>query len=310
MIVIRGHYNIKKQPNGCVATIGNFDGIHLGHQSVIGHLTEKAQEMKLASVLITFERLPQEFFQPDCKVPRLTRFREKVNILRRFSIDYLLLLRFNQHFSNLSAAEFIQKILIEKLNIRYLVVGDDFRFGHDRKGNFELLIAAGKQHGFNVINMHTFTIEHERVSSTRIRQALQQGDMSQAEKLLGRPYRIDGRVGYGDQLGRTIGFPTANIKLLRKRCALSGVYIVEMFGIDDEPIRGVANIGSRPTVKNAHEFRLEVHLFNFSKDIYGQYVHVDILKKVRDELKFDSFEMLKQQIALDVQQAKAYFQLN
>ncbi|MDH5190303.1 MAG: bifunctional riboflavin kinase/FAD synthetase [Gammaproteobacteria bacterium] len=306
MELIRGLQNLKPEHSGCVATIGNFDGVHLGHQAVLGQLSEKAAEMGLPSLVITFEPQPQEFFTPESSPARLTRFREKLRSLLRFSIDRVLVLRFDQKLASLSADEFIKQVLIKGLGIRYLVVGDDFRFGKMRQGNFAMLQSAGAEYGFQVVNMHTFNIDGERVSSTRIRKALVSGDLNTAEKLLGRPYRMCGRVAHGDKRGRSIGFPTANIHLHRNATPVQGVYCVEMFGLDVEPVEGVANVGTRPTVDGTRSL-LEVHLFNFGNDIYGRYVHVDFVKKLRDELRFDSFDELKNQIEKDVINAHDYF---
>lgn len=306
MELIRGLHNLSPRHRGCVATIGNFDGVHLGHQAVLGQLADKAEELKLPTVVITFEPQPQEYFSHGPIPPRLTRFREKFKALRRFSVDRVLCLDFNSALAELTAEEFMQRILIDGLGVRYLVVGDDFHFGKGRQGNFELLKQAGKVHGFEVVNMHTFTLGGERVSSTRVREALQNGEMEQAEQLLGRPYRMCGRVAHGDKRGRIIGFPTANIFLHRKAAPVDGVFAVEMFGIEGEPVRGVANVGTRPTVDGTRSL-LEVHLFDFSGDIYGCYVHVDFLYKIRNERRFESFDALKEQIMLDSERARDYF---
>lgn len=306
MQFIRGLHNITSLHHGCVATIGNFDGVHLGHQAVLGELAEKGEEMGLPTAVITFEPQPQEYFVHGVIPPRLTRLREKLKALRRFSVDRVLCLSFNPKLAALSAEEFVQKVLIDGLGIKYLVVGDDFHFGCNRSGNFEMLKQAGKQHQFEVVNMHTFGISGDRVSSTRIRQALQAGDLQQAEQLLGRPYRMSGRVAHGSKLGRTIGFPTANLFLHRKKTPVDGVYAVEMFGIDGEPVAGVANVGTRPTVDGTRSL-LEVHLFDFDQDIYGAHVDVDFLMKIREERKFESFDALKQQILKDKTKAENFF---
>ncbi|MBT4328836.1 MAG: bifunctional riboflavin kinase/FAD synthetase [Gammaproteobacteria bacterium] len=308
MELIRGLHNLKPHHHGCVATIGNFDGVHLGHQHVLGELAEKADEMKLPAVVITFEPQPQEFFTPERCPGRLTRFREKIKALRRLAVDRVFTLHFNQKLAAMEPEDFIQKILVDGLGVRYLVVGGDFRFGKKRRGNFEMLQQAGAKHGFQVVNMHTFQIAGERVSSTRIRQTLKEGDLDHAEILLGRPYRMCGRVAHGHKRGRQIGFPTANIHLHRKVSPIEGVFAVEMFGVEGEPVSGVANVGTRPTV-NGTRTVLEVHLFDFEGDIYGRHVMVDFLKKIRSEQKFDSFELLKEQILLDAAQARAYFRL-
>ncbi len=306
MELIRGIHNLRPRHRGCVATIGNFDGVHLGHQAVLGQLAERGAELGLPAVVITFEPQPAEFFTPEQAPARLTRFREKLEAFRRYAVERVLVLRFDQALASLAAEDFILRVLVEGLDIRYLVVGDDFRFGKGRSGNFELLQARGEEHGFQVVNMHTFEIAHERVSSTRVRDALAVGDIALAESLLGRPYRITGRVARGEQRGRTIGFPTANIHLHRAKSSLQGVYAVEVFGLEREPLEGVANLGRRPTVGGTR-LQLEVHLFNFAQNIYGRNLHVNFLYRIRDERKFDSFDALRQQIDEDVTQAKGFF---
>lgn len=306
MELIRGLQNIRPKHHGCVATIGNFDGVHLGHQAVLGQLAEKAVELDLPTVLITFEPQPMEYFIPD-KVPaRLTRFREKILALQRYSVDRVCCLSFNDKLANLSAPAFIEEILVEKLGVKYLVVGDDFRFGQNREGTFDMLVEAGKKQGFQVVSMHTFEIDAERVSSTRIRTALEKGDLANAEKLLGRRYRMSGRVAHGEKLGRELGFPTANIHLHRHASPVQGIFVVEVFGLDQEPIPGVASVGTRPTV-NETKALLEVFLLDFDQDIYGRHIQVSFLKKLRDEEKFDSLEALIDKIQSDVEQAEAYF---
>lgn len=306
MELIRGIHNLKQAHHGCVATIGNFDGVHLGHQAVLGQLADKASEMGVPSVAIMFEPQPLEYFSPAMIPPRLTRFREKMKALRRYSLDRVLCLSFNRAMAEMAAQQFIDEILVGRLGIRYLVVGDDFRFGKGREGDFALLQQAAEQHGFQVVNMHSFNVDGERVSSTRIRDALAVGDLNKAEKLLGRPYRMCGRVAHGDKRGRQWGFPTANIHLHRKATPVNGVFAVEMFGVKGEPVSGVANVGTRPTVAGTRTL-LEVHLFDFDEEIYGQQVHVNFLYKLRDEERFSSFEELKAQIGRDVEQAKHFF---
>jgi len=306
MELIRGIHNLRPRHKGCVATIGNFDGVHLGHQAVLGQLAEQAERMGLPTVVITFEPQPQEYFAADQAKPRLTRLREKFQALKRFSVNQVLCLRFNQSLANLEASDFIDQVLLQGLDVKYLVVGDDFCFGKGRRGNFQLLQEVGQQKGFPVVNMHTFSIEGQRVSSTRIRDALEEGDLTLAEKLLGRPYRMCGRVAHGDKRGRTIGFPTANIHLHRKISPVQGVYVVEMLGIEGEPLAGVANVGNRPTVDGTRSL-LEVHIFDFNRDIYGSYVNVNFLHKIRDEMKFDSFPQLQQQIKADSEKARVWF---
>ncbi len=310
MELIRGLYNLRPCHRGCVATIGNFDGVHLGHQAVLGQLAEQADELGLPLVVITFEPYPQEFFAPEGESPpRLTRFREKLQALRRYGVDRVLSLRFDHPLSQMSAEAFIQQLLVDGLDVRYLVVGDDFHFGHQRRGDIAMLRTAGEQHGFQVVEMHTFEVDGARVSSTRVREALSAGELNRAAQLLGRSYRMSGRVVQGDQRGRTIGFPTANIHLHRRVTPLRGVYAVEMFGLSNDlalPVKGVANIGHRPTV-NGTRCQLEVHLFDFDREIYGEYVQVEFVARLRDEQRFESFEDLKVQIERDASQARALF---
>lgn len=304
--VIRGFHNLPKNASGCVATIGNFDGVHLGHQAVLSQLAMKGDTLNLPAVVITFEPQPNEFFAPKQAPARLTRFREKVETLRCYSIQQLCVLRFDKQLAEMSADQFIQRLLVDGLNVRYLVVGDDFRFGKGREGDFRRLQQAGEKFGFEVVNMHTFQLAESRVSSTRIRRALNAGDLKLAETLLGRPYRMSGRVAHGDKRGRTIGFPTANIHLHRKNSPVNGVFAIQMFGIKGEPVKGVANVGVRPTV-DGKKAVLEVHLFDFSADIYGQHVQVHFLYKVRDEQRFNSLEELKLQIEKDCVAAQRFF---
>ena len=306
MQLVRGLHNLRSAHRGCAATIGSFDGVHLGHQAVLGQLAERAADLHVPATLITFEPHPREFFQPESAPPRLTRFREKMEALRRCGIERVVCLRFDNYLANLTPEEFIRVILLEGVGVNYLVVGDDFHFGKGRGGNFSTLQRAGAEHGFPVVNMHTFNIGDSRVSSTRIREALQQGDFKTAEALLGRNYRMSGRVAHGDKRGRTIGFPTANIHLHRAVAPVEGVFAVEMFGLPGEPVSGVANIGVRPTVDGTRSL-LEVHLFDFDRDIYGVHVQVSFLKKLRAERRFESFAALQQQIIQDAEQARAYF---
>ena len=309
MELVRGLHNLRPSRQGCVATIGSFDGVHRGHQAVLAQLAERARELNLPVTLVTFEPQPREYFQPEAAPPRLTRFREKLNALQQCGVQRVVVLSFNDALAALTAEEFIQRILLDGLGVKHLVVGDDFRFGKARTGDFALLQQAGARHGFPVVNIESFNLQGQRVSSTRIREALRAGDLVTAELLLGRPYGMSGRVAHGDKRGRTIGFPTANIHLHRPVSPVDGVFAVHMSGIDDEPLAGVANVGTRPTVGGSRSL-LEVHLFNFDRDIYGVHVHVSFLKKLREEQHFESFAALKQQIMLDAAQAQAFFGLS
>jgi len=308
MEFIRHFIHLKPHHRHCVATIGNFDGVHLGHQVVINQLKNKANLLGQKNLVIIFEPQPQEFFSHSTVPARLTRLREKLLALQRYGVDYVLCLRFNQSFATLSAEYFIEHILIKQLAIQHLVVGDDFHFGQGRKGNFNTLKNYGKKHGFTVENWHTFILDNERVSSTRIRNALMNGNFDIARQLLGRPYTLVGKISYGQQRGRTIGFPTANIFLHRQVSPIKGVFAVKMHGITAHPLTGVANLGTRPTV-DGHHLLLETHLFDFNDSIYGHYVEIEFIEKLRDEQKFSSFDKLKQQIVLDVQRAMTIFQM-
>ncbi|WP_373818203.1 bifunctional riboflavin kinase/FAD synthetase [Glaesserella sp.] len=315
MQLIRGVYNFKNMPdfrNGCALTIGNFDGVHLGHQQILKRLIEQAKILSVPSVVMVFEPQPREFFAKkltsSIAPARLMRLRDKISALQQIGIDYLLCIRFNQKFAELAPAEFIQSLLVDKLNVKYLSVGDDFQFGYKRSGNFEILQKAGEQFGFSVENSHSHCLGEERISSSLIRQALEHDDLSQAEKMLGKPYAIRGRVAHGNKLGRTIGFPTANIMLNRLVTPIQGVYAVQVETAEGV-FNGIANVGNRPTI-NGTKPLLEVHLFDFDKSIYGQAIEVRFLKKVRSEIKFASFDELKSQIEHDVIEVKDFFAHN
>jgi riboflavin kinase/FMN adenylyltransferase len=299
MQLVRGQHNLHASHQDCAATIGNFDGVHLGHQAVFKALQEKAMHLGVPSTVILFEPQPMEFFQPQKAPPRLTRLREKLIHIRNCGIDRVVLLEFNQHLASLSAEAFVQQVLVDGLAIRHLYVGDDFRFGRERKGDFSLLQKAGEKQGFGVEGMDTICHDDCRISSTRIREALAAGDFSTAEFCLGRSYQICGRVGHGNQRGRTIGFPTLNINLHRSVSPVRGVFAVHVEGLDDEALPGVANVGTRPTVDGKGRPLLEVHLFDFDRPVYGAQVGVTFIQRIRDEKKFSSFDELQQQILLD-----------
>ena len=307
MQVIRGLHNLRSEHRGCVTTIGNFDGVHLGHQAVFRHLRTQAELFGLPTTVVTFEPQPMEFFAPDAAPARLTRMREKLQALKDAGIDRVVLLEFGPKLAAMLAQAFVQELLVDGLDVKYLFVGDDFRFGRGREGDINLLRQVGKAHGFEVANMNTFMDGEARISSTRIREALAQGDLDLAERNLGRPYQICGRVAHGDARGRTIGFPTANIDLHRKVSPVHGVFAVTVHGLEEGPLPGVANIGNRPTVVGDTRYLLEVHLFDFARVIYGEHVQVQFCKRLRGELKFDSFEALRQQIAKDAEAARAFF---
>ncbi|PKM36056.1 MAG: bifunctional riboflavin kinase/FAD synthetase [Gammaproteobacteria bacterium HGW-Gammaproteobacteria-10] len=304
MRLIRGLAHIEPMPKGCVLTIGNFDGLHLGHRAVIDKLARQGREMGLPSVAVIFEPQPLEYFQGRNAPSRLTRLREKIIQFSASPIDRVLILRFNRYFADLEAEAFIEDILLKRLNVKYLVVGDDFHFGKARRGNFAMLKEKGLEFGFQVEDTPSYQLDGHRVSSTMIRDALGEGDLDYAASMLGRSYSVCGRVAYGDKIGRTIGFPTANIQLSRKNTPIEGVFAVVMTGINGRKIPGIANVGTRPTVGDDSKVILETHLFDFNRDIYGHYVEVHFKKKIRNEMRFPSLDELKAQIANDVAEAK------
>lgn len=307
MQLVRGLHNLKPEHRNCAVTIGNFDGVHHGHQALLRLLSEKARGNNIPSTLMSFDPLPHEYFSKSKPAPRLTSARERYTLIAELDEslrpDMLLILRFDDALAQLSAEEFVSKVLVDALAVKAVVIGDDFRFGKGRTGDYDYLKAAGNKHGFEVLALSTHSVDNMRVSSTGIRQALLDDRLSDAERMLGKPYRICGRVAHGDKRGRTIGFPTANIRLNRPAIPLSGVYSVTMCSPELGDVQGIANIGKRPTVDGVRD-QLEVHLFDFEKNIYGMNICVSFHHKIRDEKKFDSFELLKQQIALDCVRAR------
>ena len=319
MELVRGIHNLKGQHGhassgkaGSVLTIGAFDGLHCGHRSVLNHLRMRAKEAGLPSVVVTLEPLPREYFAPLDAPPRLMSFREKCEGFAALGIDRVILVRFDDRMRNMEATDFIEQVFVNGLNAKHIVVGDDLRFGRDGAGDFELLNTLARKHDFTVEDTTTLELEGHRISSSRIRQLLEAGDFGEAEELLGRPYSISGKVVYGKQLGRVLKVPTANVELHRLRAAMSGVYAVEVNiqGSDanaDQWLPGVANVGCRPTVNASIKAILEVHLLDFDADLYGRRIDVRFRKKVREEQKFDSIDLLKQQIHRDVNTARDYF---
>ncbi|MFI3119648.1 MAG: bifunctional riboflavin kinase/FAD synthetase [Methylococcaceae bacterium] len=305
MRLIRGLSHLEPLKNGCVLTIGNFDGLHLGHGAVIKKLAERGKALALPVIAMTFEPQPLEYFLGPNAPSRLMRLREKVIRFAKLPVDDLLIVRFNQYFANCDAEQFIEDVLVKKLNVKHLVVGDDFHFGKARRGNFAMLKDKGRLFGFDVEDTGSYQVSGLRVSSTLIRDALGQGDLALAEKMLGCRYSVCGRVAHGDKRGRTIGYPTANILMFRKNTPVNGVFAVTMSGIDGCEFEGVANVGTRPTVDGGSTVILEAHLFDFDKEIYGRYVEVHFKQKIRDEMRFQSLDELKAQIIKDVAEAKA-----
>lgn len=285
-------------------TIGNFDGVHLGHQAMLARLRARAASVGGSPTVLTFEPHPREIFTPDSAPTRLTSLREKLEILRGLGVAHVHVCRFTRAFAALTAQEFVRRILVDGLRARYVLVGDDFRFGARRAGDFALLRQLGEQHGFEAEALHTVEAAGQRASSTAVRDALAAGDMAMAAQLLGRPYSISGRVVGGDRLGRRIGYPTANIQLKHNRPPVKGIFAVRVQGLEVPDWPGVASLGTRPTVHADGKPTLEVHLFDFDRSIYRAHLRVDFLHKLRDEAKFPSLEALIAQIDRDAAQAR------
>ena len=290
-------------------TIGNFDGVHLGHQALLNELRTAAQARGLLTSVVIFEPHPREFFSPQQAPTRLTSLREKLELFSSMGIDNVHVCRFNAYFSQISAAGFIHA-LHEKLSAKFVLIGDDFRFGSGRVGDFALMEKIGSQHGFEVKAVHTVLHNGVRISSTAVRAALAEGNMRVAQSYLGRPYSISGRVEHGVGLGKKLGFPTANIQLKHNRPPLSGIFVVRVHGDGLPPMQGVASLGVRPTVRQDGKPVLEVHVFDFANEIYNKHMRLDFLHKLRDEEKYPDLKTLTRQIALDVENAKKWFKQN
>jgi riboflavin kinase/FMN adenylyltransferase len=309
MEFIRGLVNLKRQRKSCVATIGNFDGVHLGHHAVLDQVKESAKSEKLLSTVVIFEPQPIEYFSPDKAPSRLTRLREKLQQFAEHDIDRVVCLGFDEQMANLSAAEFVDDILLSALAVKKLIIGDDFRFAKNREGDYQYLLDAAEEKNFEVSMTDSFTSDSERVSSTLIRQALANGDMNKATRLLGRPYRISGRVVHGDKRGRKLGFATANIELHRYLSPVVGIFSGRVFGIGDKPLDAVVYVGSRPVYKGKRVI-LEVHILDFDDDLYGRHLQVELLEKLRGEGDFNSEEELVNQIHIDIENARQSLKLN
>jgi riboflavin kinase / FMN adenylyltransferase len=301
--MVVSHGSLQPTSGRCALTIGNFDGVHRGHRALIERVVGAARQSGLQSCVLTFEPHPKEFFAPETAPPRLTRLRDKLELLGGIGVDRVHLARFDARFAGLPAERFVEDVLVRGLGVRRIIVGRDFRYGAKRAGDFAALAAAAARHGFGLEAMPDVLLEGERVSSSAVRAALQAGELRRAEKLLGHPYFITGRVAHGEKLGRRLGFPTANIPLGR-RAPLSGIFAVEVEGMGP----AVASVGRRPTVNPLERPLLEVHLFDCDGELYGRRVKVCFLEKLRDEEKYDGLEALKEAIARDARQARAYFE--
>lgn len=307
MEFIRGQHNLRTRHRGCVATIGNFDGVHRGHQAVLADLRHEGDRHGLAVTAITFEPYPREYFGGGSSESRLTRLRDKLPHLRAAGADRVLCLPFARALASRTAEAFIDGLLVRDLGVRVVIVGDDFRFGRHRRGDFDLLRAHGEAEGFDVIRMRTVADGGERISSTRIRTALRGGDLATAERLLGRPYTVSGRVARGDALGRELGWPTANLRFPRHRPPLDGIFTVRVDGAGLAGWPGVASLGTRPTVAG-EDYRVEIHLLDFRGDLYGRHLTVRFIERLRAETRFDSLATLREQIARDVDAARVRLQ--
>lgn len=288
---------------GSVVTIGSFDGLHLGHQELLGAVRDKSREKGLRSVVMSFEPTPREFFQAEEPPARLMRFREKFDALSDHGIDIFYCPRFSAAMRQIPAPDFVRRVLVHGLNARHVVVGDDSRFARRREGDADLLVRMGRALDFSVEQLGSVTVDGVRVSSTAIREACKNGNLEQAATLLGRPYRMSGKVVRGEQVGRTLGFPTANVDLRRRQSPIMGIFAVRVAGLGEHPIDGVASVGTRPTFDGTKPI-LEVHLFDFSADIYGKYIHVDFIAQLREQKRYESVDDLVAQMHVDADNAR------
>jgi riboflavin kinase/FMN adenylyltransferase len=303
MELVRGLHNISQRHRGCVLTVGNYDGVHLGHQQMIGALTARASQLGLPATVLVFEPSSKEFIDPDGAPPRLTRWREKYLALAALGVQRLVTLRFDDCMRAMTPRSFVDDLIVARLGTRHMVVGDDFRYGSNACGTIESLRAAGLVHGFGVEQMPPFVLDGVRVSSTAVRERLSLGDFPGAARLLGRPYRMLGRVMHGRGLGRELGFPTANLRLMRRKPPMWGILAVWAHGIDSHPLPAVASLGTRPTVDGIEPL-LEVHVFDFAGDLYGRAIEVEFVAKLRDEVKFDSLDAMTMQMKVDAARAR------
>jgi riboflavin kinase/FMN adenylyltransferase len=296
----------------CALTIGNFDGVHLGHQALLAKVRHAADRLSLTAAVMTFEPHPREFFahragDPGKAPSRIANLRDNMNAMDQAGIDRVIVAHFNDTFASQSPQDFIKKILVDGLNVKWLMVGEDFCFGAKRAGNIALLKQAGEQFGFSVETLPTVIHDGQRISSSAVRHALAVGDFQQAQALLGHSYAISGRVVHGQQLGRTIGYPTLNVRIAHQHPAVHGVFIVQVHGLETHPLPAVASIGNRPTVEDAGRVLLETHIFDYKQNCYGQLVQIEFLQKIRDEQKFPDLVSMTNAIDNDAAQARDYF---
>ena len=303
MELIRGLHNLRARHRGCVVTIGNFDGVHRGHQEILRLTATRAREYDVPPAVLSLEPLPREYFNPESAPARLTRFRERFEALERYGAERFLCLRFDRRIRDMDAPSFIDAVLVRGLGVKHILIGHDFHFGRDRGGSLELLRTTGEKAGFSVEQLPTVMHKGERISSTRVRSALARGDLALAAELLGRPYAMSGRVIHGEKLGRKLGFPTANILPKRLHLPLTGVFAarVQGGGLIDQP--AIVNVGSRPVVAGK-QMLIEAHLLDFSGDLYRAHLQIDFLARLRAEEWFPSLDALVAQMRLDEQQAR------
>lgn len=303
MELIRGIHNIRPRHHGCVATIGNYDGVHLGHTEIIKLVRRKAAELGQPSAVIIFEPQPEEFFARGDPPARLSRLREKFRLIEGRGIDRLVVFRFNAALAALKPEHFVRNLLVDKLGVKAMIIGDDFRFGRARSGDFNLLVRLGRSYGFEVQQTPPFLFIGKRISSTYIRYLLRHGYMGEAQRMLGHPFTMEGRVVHGHKRGREWGFPTMNLDLHRRQCPIAGIFAVKVHGLRDEPLNGVAYAGSRPIIDDPR-WVLEVHVFDFDEECYGTRITVQFVDRIRDDIAFASFEAMAEQIARDCTSAR------
>jgi riboflavin kinase/FMN adenylyltransferase len=311
MKVFRGLPNAESRAP-CALTIGNFDGVHLGHQALLARVRLAAQERGLDAAVMTFEPHPREYFAAlsgdASHVPtRIANLRDKLQSLADAGIERVIVEHFNAHFAALPPRDFIEQFLVKGLHVKWLMVGEDFCFGARRAGNLALLIEAGREFGFTVETLPAVTHGDQRISSSAVRAALAEGDFKHAQQLLGHPYKVSGHVIHGQKLGRTIGYPTLNLRVAHQRAALSGIFVVQVHGLSERPLPGVASIGVRPTVDDSGRILLETYLFDYAQQCYGKLIQVEFLKKLRDEEKFIDLPTLTAAIDRDANQARDWF---
>jgi riboflavin kinase / FMN adenylyltransferase len=303
MQLVRGLHNLSQRHRGCVLTVGNYDGVHLGHQHMIGMVKARAAELGARAAVLVFEPSSKEFIDPAGAPPRLTRWREKYLALAAQGLDRMVTLRFDDCMRAMTPQRFVDELLVTGLGVRHVVVGNDFRYGAHARGTIDTLRHAGSDHGFGVEQIEPFVFDGVRVSSTEVRERLGRGDFDGAARLLGRPYRMLGQVIHGNKLGRTLGFPTANLRLMRRKSPVYGILAVLVRGVGEVAMPAVASLGTRPTV-NGKEVLLEVHVFDFAGDLYGREIEVEFVAKLRDEVKFDSLDAMMVQMKIDAANAR------